>query len=121
MKVNLKNMPRLQLKDLLRRRKMTLRQLLDESGTTTFAGLCQYCDRLGVGSPTETEFNVAFPAAIMISNPQHGVVSLPPLPIISEVTGKEIEEEVFVFPEPQQEKKTKRKRVELLSGSFNDE
>ncbi len=82
--------PKLKLSDLLRRRKMTLRRLLDEFGITTFEGLCTRCTRMGVLPPSETEFKVAFPDP-PVNNPPEGVIVLEPPPVIDEITGREID------------------------------
>ncbi len=71
-------MPRLKLVDLLRRRKMTLLELLNSFGITTYSGLSNHCARIGVVTPTEDEFKIAFP--FPVSNPQDGVIVLEALP-----------------------------------------
>ncbi len=73
MKPSLKNMPKLKLVELLRRRKMSLRQLLDEFGITTYDGLLARCHRLGVMPPDESEFKLAMPNT-QVNNPSEGVV-----------------------------------------------
>ncbi len=89
-KIYLKNMPKLRLGDLLRRRKMALRQFLDEHGLTTYEGLVIRCDKLGVQPPDETEFKAACPAS-PVNNPTEGVVVLEPPPVIDGNTGRTIE------------------------------
>lgn len=70
-RIQVKNLPRLKLSNLLRRRKMTLRQLLDEFGITTYDSLIERCNRMGVAPPTEDEFLVVAP--IPVNNPSEGV------------------------------------------------
>ena len=70
-RIQVKNLPRLKLSDLLRRRKMTLRQLLDEFGITTYDSLIERCNRMGVAPPTENEFLVVAPSPV--NNPSEGV------------------------------------------------
>ena len=70
-RIQVKNLPRLKLSDLLRRRKMTLRQLLDEFGITTYDSLIERCNRMGVAPPTENEFSVVAPSPV--NNPSEGV------------------------------------------------
>lgn len=96
-KIVVKNMPRLKLVDLLRRRKMTLRQLLDEFGITTYAGLVIRCERMGVAPPPEEDFKVAFPDK-PVNSPQEGVVVLEPPPVVDEISGREIDPEAPVAP-----------------------
>jgi hypothetical protein len=97
MKVQLKNMPRLKLADLLRRRKMTLGQFLAEHGITTYGGLSNRCDSMGVTPPTEAEFDACAPPKV--NNPQEGVVVLEPPTVVDELSGKKIDPEAPVVPE----------------------
>lgn len=93
--ITLKNTPKLRLFDLLRRRKMTLPQFMSEFGITTFDGLKNRCDRMGVDSPTHVEFDSLIKPTIekIVNNPQEGVIVLePPTLIVSEATGKKIVE-----------------------------
>lgn len=101
----LKNLPRLKLVDLLRRRKTTLARLLEEFGITTYEGLCVWCHRMGVLAPDEQTFTEAFPRSREVNNPQEGMVVLEPMPIIEENTGRvlsedEIAEETMGMNEP---------------------
>jgi hypothetical protein len=99
----LKNQPRLKLSDLLRRRRLTLKQMMAEHGITTYASLSIRCQRMGVTPPDENDFHalVGVPtiAPPVVSNPQEGVVVLEPPPVISEQTGRkiDIEQAVEVF------------------------
>mgnify|MGYP001587424083 CR=1 FL=1 len=90
-------MPRLRLADLLRRRKMTLRRLLDEFGITTYEGLVIRCNRMGVSPPDEKEFRIAFPDP-PVNNPPEGVVVLEPPPVIDDITGRRIDPDAPVAP-----------------------
>jgi hypothetical protein len=91
-------MPRLRLVDLLKRRKMTLRQLLGEFGITTYEGLLARCERMGVLPPNDEEFKVAHPDP-PVNSPQEGVIVLEPLPVIDDMTGRKIDPEAPVVPE----------------------
>lgn len=97
-KIFLKNMPRLKLSDLLHRRKMMLRQLLDEFGITTYDGLLIRCNRMGCAPPNEADFHVAYPVA-PVNSPQEGVVVLEAPPVIDDITGRKIDPEAPVTPE----------------------
>jgi len=99
MRVVVKNMPKLKLSDLLRRRKMTLRALLDEFGITTYGGLLVRCERMGCAPPTEAEFKVAYPTGPIVNSPQEGVVVLEPPPVIDDISGRKIDPEAPVAPE----------------------
>jgi hypothetical protein len=96
-KVYLKNMPKLKLGDLLRRRKMSLKQLLGEFGITTYEGLVIRCDRMGVLAPTLDEFKLAFDTG-PVNSPTEGVVVLEPPPVIDEISGRKIDPEAPVIP-----------------------
>lgn len=97
MRVPVKNMPRLKLADLLRRRKMSLRALLDEFGITTYEGLVIRCARMGVLEPTEAEFKVAYPDP-PVNSPQEGVIVLEAPPVVDDITGRKIDPEAPVEP-----------------------
>lgn len=97
-RIILKNMPKLKLSDLLRRRKMTLKQLLNEFGITTYEGLVIRCARMGVLHPVEAEFRAALPGD-PVNNPSEGVVVLEPPPVIDDITGRRIDPEAPVTPE----------------------
>lgn len=70
--VTLKNEPQLTLGNLLKRKKMTLKQFLDEFGITTYTSLCTKCERIGVLAPSEDDFNKL--NTEIVSNPAEGVV-----------------------------------------------
>lgn len=70
-RIQVKNLPHLKLSDLLRRRKMTLRQLLDEFGITTYDGLIERCNRMGVAPPPVEDFLKIAPEPV--NNPSEGV------------------------------------------------
>src|SRR5262245_42644452 len=114
MNVKLKNLPKLRLGDLLRRRKMTLKQFLDESGVHSYGGLVERCHSIGVLPPDEAENHVAQP--VMVSSPQDGVVVLEPPAVIDEITGHEIDPDApvlvpgveVVTDDPQKRRKKKR-------------
>jgi len=74
MKINVKNMPKINLNDLLRRRKMTLIQFLNEFGITTYEALLSRCERIGVNPPDLEEFTTIFQSTNVTNNPQDGVV-----------------------------------------------
>src|SRR3990167_532353 len=72
--IKVRNVPRLKLGDLLRRRKMTLKLFMDEFGITTYEALAIRCKRLGVQPPDESAF-VALNMPL-VSSPTEGVVVL---------------------------------------------
>lgn len=89
MHVHLKNMPRLHLADLLRRRKTTLKQFIDESGVQTYEGLVNRCVRMGVQPPSDIEFKAIKP--VVVTSPQDGVIVLEPPPVVDEISGRKID------------------------------
>lgn len=72
--IRVKNVPRLKLGDLLRRRKMSLKTFMDEFGVTTYEALTFRCKRLGVQEPEESEFNAL--NMPLVSDPSEGVIVL---------------------------------------------
>lgn len=98
-RITLTNEPRLKLSDLLRRRKSTLKQFIDEHGISTFDGLKITCQRMGVAPPQDDDFYAVVPRLPKVSSPQEGVVVVEPLPVIDETTGKKIDIEAPVKPE----------------------
>ena len=82
-------MPRLKLADLLKRRKMTLKQFLQEFGITTYDGMLIRCHRMGVEPPTEVDYALTMPPRV--SSPTEGVVVLEAPEVIDELTGKSID------------------------------
>ena len=97
-KVHLKNLPKLKLGDLLRRRKMLLNKFLGEFGITTHEGLVARCDRMGVLPPTVEEFKLAVGSAAPVNNPSEGVVVLEAPPVIDDLTGRRIDPDAPAFP-----------------------
>lgn len=96
--MTLKNMPRLKLADLLRRRKMSLVQFVTEFGITTYEGLAIHCERMGAAPPTEAEF-VAAVKPKLVNSPQEGVVVLEPPPVVDELSGRAIDPDAPVEPQ----------------------
>jgi hypothetical protein len=88
--VKLKNLPKLTLLTLLRRRKKTLKQYMNELGIITYEELNIRCERMGIKAPSLEEFNDASPA--VVSSPTEGIVVLEAPPIIHEQTGNVISE-----------------------------
>ena len=77
--IKLKNIPKIKLMDLLRRRKTTLLRYLDEFGITTYESLNERCDRMGVTSPSLEEFVNVRPLPPVVNSPTEGVVVINPI------------------------------------------
>lgn len=88
MKVFIKNSQTLSLKRLLKRRKMSLKQFLNERGISTYEALKITCQEIGVNAPSYNEFAKTDP--LLVTNPGEGIIVIDPLPIINEQTGKDI-------------------------------
>ena len=114
-------MPKLGLGDLLRRRKMTLAYFIKESGVSSYGALVGRCEGLGVQPPPERDYLALFP--VPATSQQDGVIVLDPIPVIDEITGREIDpdapvtvpgiEVITAAPvqvEPEQQKKIRRKK-----------
>ena len=87
--VKKKTTPKLNLSDLLRRRKLSLQQFLKESGVTTYNELVIRCGRIGVQPPTHEDFSAV--VNVVVSSPTEGVVVLEPLKTIDD-SGAKVEE-----------------------------
>ena len=121
MKMTVKNMPRLELGNLLRRRKMSLKQFIDEHGITTYEGLAARCSRMGVVPPDVKAFNATLPP-LPVNNPTEGVVVIEPMRIIAE-SGAIIADDVPPVPPvapfgptEDTQKKTKKKKDEAKAN-----
>jgi hypothetical protein len=106
----LKNLPKLGLPDLLRRRKMTLKQFMSEFGITTYEGLVARCTRMGVWAPSLNDFKKeALPD--YVNNPQEGVV-------VVDAPKESVFNQPIVVPSQPSQKKLRRKRD---SSPFNQD
>lgn len=66
-----KDVPKLELKKLLKRRKLTLKRFLEDYAITTYDQLTRTCDSLGVGAPTINDFHDVMPEPV--TTPSEGV------------------------------------------------
>lgn len=116
-RIVLKNQPRLRLADVLRRRKSNLKALVTELGVATYSGLVNWCDRMGIVPPDQSEFDVHFPP-LKVNSPQEGVVVLEAPPVLDEQSGQAIDPEapvepgveVVIGPSDQPQKKRRAKK-----------
>lgn len=98
-KSTIKNLPALKLTDLIRRRRLSLKQFVDQFGITTYQALEDRSSRMGVVPPTLDEWNVVAPEAV--NSPTEGVVVLEPPPVVKESSGKIIDPDTNqVLPAP---------------------
>lgn len=98
-KITIKNLPGLKLTDLIRRRRLSLKQFVDQFGITTYHALDERCQRMGVACPTEEEW--AFVAPPPVNSPTEGIVVLDPPPVVRESSGKHIDPDTNeTIPDP---------------------
>lgn len=125
-RIKVKNLPKLKLTDLLRRRKTTLERHLKEFGITTYESLVDKCDRMGVDPPTLDEFLKTNPSPPVINSPAEGVVVLDAPSVIHEITGKKIEdvahenENDYIENLPEEVIKKKSKKRKDNQGDINE-
>lgn len=86
MHVKLKNLPKLHLANLLRRRKTTLEQFIKESGIVAYGALVERCTAMGVQAPTEEDYLKVVP--VQVTSQQDGVVVIEPPPPSQELLDK---------------------------------
>lgn len=96
-RIVLKNQPRLTLAAVLRRRRSNLKTLVTDLGVATYAGLTNWCDRMGIVPPDKWEFDALIPP-LKVNSPQEGVVVLEPPPVVDEQSGLPIDPEAPVEP-----------------------
>lgn len=85
MRLKSKNLPKLSLLNLLKRRKINLALFLKESGIVTYETLKTRCDSLGVEAPSLEEFKEAsgHEEVPSVSSPTEGVIVLNPAPEVA--------------------------------------
>ena len=88
----IKGLPPIKLKDLLKKRGLSLKDFLKNMGIATYTTLLQQCDSMGVSCPTEAEFKEAL--GDIVSSPQEGVIVLDPPTLIKD-SGEKIEIDEF--------------------------
>lgn len=106
---------------------MTLRQLLDEFGITTYDSLLERCNRMGVAPPTEDEFLVVAP--LPVNNPSEGVfvIEIEATPeqiaVATVQLNDQIESEAeatSAAEETRASQKKQKKKKDDLQGKFNE-
>lgn len=98
-KSTIKNLPGLKLTDLIRRRRLSLKQFVDQFGITTYQALDERCHRMGVSCPSHEEWSAVAPQPV--NSPTEGVVVLDPPPVVKESSGKPIDPDTNeVIPAP---------------------
>lgn len=88
----IKGLPPIKLKDLLKKRGLSLKDFLKNMGIATHTTLVQQCQSMGVSYPSEEEFKDAL--GEVVSSPQEGVVVLDPPTLIKD-SGQKINIDEF--------------------------
>lgn len=106
-----KNISRVTLNDLLRRKRTTLSKFIKDNGIVTYDLLVNRCNSMGVVSPTEEEFNTITgnDKLYSVSSPTEGVVVLDPPAIISDYSGKIIPDVTDVV------------KIDIVESTSNDQ
>jgi len=121
MRLHERSLSKVNLSDILRRRKKTLRDFLVENGIVTYDTLVTRCGSMGVVPPSVETFNEVTgktsEAEFIASSPTEGVVVLDPPALVEENTGKlqaledvpapEVEVEVITLQDDASKKKKK--------------
>ncbi len=84
----IKKLPPIRLVDLLKKRKITLKQFFDSYGIVAYSTLVTKCNSMGVSPPPEEEFKHAINSAA--SSPQEGIIVLDSPSLTKESTGEKI-------------------------------
>ena len=114
MRLQKKSYSRLNLGDLLRRRRSTLRSFLDETGIVTYELLKIRCESMGVVPPPESDFNEAKGNSTIysVSSPTEGIVVLDALePLNDDV--KTVQNTTEENPQAQKKKQKKTNALDL--------
>lgn len=69
---SVKNVPKIKLIDLLRKRKLTLHKFVTDAGISCYTSLLERCHTLGVLPPTEVEYTSLFP--ITVTSQDDGII-----------------------------------------------
>jgi hypothetical protein len=121
-----RNLPQINLNNLLKKRKTTLSKYLSSYGIFTYTALEERCKKMGVSPPSKEEFDKVVTTTVTV--PQEGVVVLDPPAIIKESTGKKIDEPVEETPlvdavtetvDSKSKKKQKKERQEAAYTTEN--
>lgn len=96
-RIILKNQPSLTLTNVLRRRRTTLKELVNDLGVSTYAGLQRWCDRMGIVAPSQDEFDKVIPPSVRVNSPMEGVIVLEAPPVLDEISGRVIDPDAPVL------------------------
>lgn len=93
MKIQLKNLPQLTLNGLLKRRKMSLKNFMNEFGISSYEGLNLHCKSLGVQAPSMDDFKLVYPdVSTFVNSPSEGVVVVESTPELESVFPPNLQE-----------------------------
>ena len=89
----IKGLPPIKLQDLLKKRRMPLKDFLKNTGIATYPTLLQHCESIGVSPPSEEDFKLALGEPV--SSPQEGFIILDSPDLIKD-SGERIKVDNFV-------------------------
>ena len=99
----IKGLPKIKLTNLLKKRRTTLKEFLKNSGIASYQTLLSKCEKMGVESPSEVDFNLAL--GNVVSSPQEGLLVLDSPSLVKDSSGDQIQVEKFEIPEVIEETK----------------
>ena len=103
--------PKINLMNLLKRRKATLLQWTSESGIHTYDQLVRHCNLMGIIPPEKEEFEKISPKNITVATEGIVIVDIEPSIEPSEKTDVPVMEDVESIPELTEEMFSKSRRV----------
>lgn len=106
MRLQKKSYSRINLIDLLRRRRSTLKNFLDETGIVSYELLKIRCESMGVVPPTESEFNEVKgnPLVHSVSSPTEGIIVFEVIPETSSDVQNNLKENNHISPQKKKQK-----------------
>ncbi len=100
MHIQIKNKAKLTLANLLKRRRITLKQYMKDVGITSYPALVRHCENQGVDPPAENDYRKN---AELVTDPSEGLIVLEP----------EFDENSDVDTETKQEVKARKRRKKI--------
>jgi len=116
----LKGVPPIKLVNLLKKKKVSLKDYLKNVGIVSYNTLLQKCEKMGVAPPSEEEFNSSVEGKVY-SSPQEGIIVLEPQKLVKELTGERIDVDCFPGKQYQSQDLQKKKKKNQRVQSTNDD
>jgi hypothetical protein len=113
MRMHKNSISRVNLMDILRRRRKTLAKFLEETGIITYELLKSRCASMGVNPPSNEQwFDVVGRGLPSISSPAEGLVVLEPIKAEVNAESQAVELEISSIQEPEAKKKKVKKTTD---------